>query len=152
VRSDGVKEYFDELLHYKDDVDLAYRLQWAGWPALFVPQIKVWHDRLTRNLDQSPSLVARILKGRNEKSNWAKENSFFGQQVVLRKNVRPGFSLKVRVLTFLYQWASIVYSAVFEWSLLSTFRNLDVHAAEIEAKRKAMPIRVKAATIEILMS
>ncbi|MFA4873133.1 MAG: glycosyltransferase family 2 protein [Patescibacteria group bacterium] len=39
-------EYFDELFHsYKEDVDLAWRLQRRGWRALFVPRARAYHYR-----------------------------------------------------------------------------------------------------------
>lgn len=39
-------EYFDEDFYaYKEDADLAWRLQWAGWTARFVPTAVAYHAR-----------------------------------------------------------------------------------------------------------
>jgi GT2 family glycosyltransferase len=55
INSNGSTEYYDSLLHYKNDCDLSYRLQWAGWKSLFLSMAKVWHDRFNGNQSQSPS-------------------------------------------------------------------------------------------------
>ncbi len=47
-------KFFDEKLHYKNDVDLAYRLQWAGWKSLFIPEVVAFHNR---QLKSKPSLL-----------------------------------------------------------------------------------------------
>lgn len=42
----GKREYFDETMFaYKEDIDLAYRLQTAGHPCLYVPDALAWHAR-----------------------------------------------------------------------------------------------------------
>lgn len=128
-------EYFDALLHYKNDVDLAYRLQWAGLPCLFLPRIKVWHDRQTSH----------------KKSRWMKENSLFGHLVTLQKNFDPRFSWNVKMLTKLYNGAKFVYFLLREPSVLKQVSEVKKHAEEIEAKKKAIIKRVSPALIEKLM-
>ncbi|MFA6042936.1 MAG: hypothetical protein WC786_04575, partial [Patescibacteria group bacterium] len=42
-------EYFNELFFaYKEDVELAWRLQWAGWEAMVVPEALATHNRAVR--------------------------------------------------------------------------------------------------------
>ncbi len=145
-------EYYDELIHYKNDVDMAYRLQWAGWPTVFVPQAVAWHERQAKNADQFTTLAGRIVKSRSEKSLWARESSFFGQEVMYAKDFRDrGFSLSVRIQTALYRLASIVFVALFERTLLKQFKLIDEKKPEILARRDAMKIRVPASEIEKLM-
>ena len=46
INEGGEREYFDELMFmYKEDVDLAYRLQWAGYKCLYTPSAVIYHDR-----------------------------------------------------------------------------------------------------------
>lgn len=145
-------EVFDETIHYKNDVDLAYRLQWAGWKTVTVPQAIAWHERQAKNADQFTTLLGRIVKSRSEKSLWARENSFFGQEVMLKKDFfGRGFSLGVRLRTTLYRWASIVFVALFERPMLRQFKIVKEKLSEIEARRQAMKIRVTASEIEKLM-
>lgn len=147
----GKTEYYDSLLHYKNDVDLAYRLQWAGHQSLLVPEVKIWHDRQARNLHTSPTLTGRILKARDDKSRFIKENSFFGQQVVMKKNFSPGFSFGVRLKTFTYRFMSVGYASLCEPFLLKQFTALKEFKKEIADKHKNIKFRVAPSQIEKLM-
>ncbi|MBI5421592.1 glycosyltransferase family 2 protein, partial [Candidatus Peregrinibacteria bacterium] len=145
-------EVFDETIHYKNDVDLAYRLQWAGWKTVTVPQAVAWHERQAKNADQFTTLLGRIVKSRSEKSLWARESSFFGQEVMLMKDFKDrGFSVWTQLQTILYRWASIVFVALFERPMLKQFNAVKEKRSEIQARRDAMKIRVPASEIEQLM-
>ena len=148
----GNLEYYDSLLHYKNDVDLAYRLQWAGHRSLFIPHIKVWHDRKATNLHTSPVLIHRIVKARDDKSRFIKENSFFGQQVVMKKNFIHDFSFPVRLKSMGYKLMSLGYATLFERYLLKQFDVLKEFRKEILDKQKNIKFRVSPSQIEKLMS
>lgn len=147
----GNPEYYDSLLHYKNDVDLAYRLQWAGHRSLFIPEVKVWHDRKAANLHTSPVLAHNIVKARDDKSQFIKENSFFGQQVVMQKNYNSEFSAGTRFKTLFYKWASLGYAAVKERYLLKQLDNVKDFNEEIEKKTQNTKFRISARQIEKLM-
>ncbi len=152
LQTPNSKEYFDKLIHYKNDVDLAYRLQWAGWPCLFIPEVKVYHDRLTSNKAKSPSLFVRILRGRKGKMKWVKESSFFGHQATLVKNFSDQFSLWVRLRTTAHQWGRLLFTAVFEPYVLKQLHKLKKHEKELIDKRAAVERKVSAQEIEKLMN
>ena len=147
----GVREYFDELLHYKNDVDMAYRLQWAGWPCLFIPEIKVYHDRQAGNKEKG-GRIKKILASRGKKSEWVKENSFFGQQAVLFKNYSKRFSVPVRLMTCFYKWSTIVFALLFERYLLKELKKIKKLRKELTAKRDAVKRNVSPGEIEKFMS
>lgn len=145
----GRPEFFDELIHYKNDIDLSYRLQWAGWPCLFIPDVKVWHDRQAESEGKQSSILLNILKSRKNKADWVKANSFFGHLVVLAKNYHHrDFSMRVRLQTGYMNFLKHCYILVFEPSLLKEYQKMKTHRAEIEAKTQAMPIKMKARDIE----
>jgi len=51
-RAGGPVEYLDETFFiYKCDVDIAWRLRWRGWRALYVPEALAWHGR---SMQRSP--------------------------------------------------------------------------------------------------
>lgn len=51
-----IGEYFDEdFFAYQEDIDLAWRLQMAGWSSLYVPKAKAYHYRGT-GLKEKPGL------------------------------------------------------------------------------------------------
>jgi GT2 family glycosyltransferase len=85
---ENIGEYFDELLHYKNDVDLAYRLQWAGHKSLFIPEVTCYHAR---------GLGAN--RKRRGRSAFEKESSALGHQAVLLKNFSPEFSTYTKALS-----------------------------------------------------
>lgn len=79
IRHDGRKEYFDEdFLAYKEDFDLAWRLQSRGWKSLYLPNAVAWHARgvsrktslsdfgTLRNRRGKPSLVNML----STKNHW----------------------------------------------------------------------------------
>ena len=146
------QEFFDELIHYKNDIDLAYRLQWAGWPCLFIPEVKVYHDRLATLPNSSKNRLIRMIKARKAKSKWIKSNSFFGQQVIILKHFSKKFSLSVKLKTTIYQWITLFYTMIFEPYLLKQSRVLKKKEKEIFAKRDAIVRKVKPGAIERLMN
>jgi len=141
---EGKTEYYDEFLHYKNDVDLAYRLQWAGQKCLLIPSVKVYHDRQVSGKDG-------IIGGRKEKKRWTKDSSVFGHQVVLLKNYTSEFSWSVRLQTTFYNLAKWGFLLIKEPYLLNQYKAAKKHMSEIEAKKKAMKRAVKPGEIEEMM-
>ncbi|MGC9357941.1 MAG: glycosyltransferase family 2 protein [Anaerolineae bacterium] len=54
----------EEFFAYLEDVDLAWRAQWAGWRGLYVPRAKVYHAHSATA--KEGSLFKNRLKGRNK--------------------------------------------------------------------------------------
>ncbi len=152
VNAAGQKEYYDALLHYKNDVDLAYRLQWAGWPSLLVPTVKVYHDRQVANREQRFSRLAGIIKNRKNTGDWAKGSSFLGHEIMMAKNYHgQPFSLFTRLRTGILHALRWLFIHVFERHLLKQQQILKKHWAEIQDKARHLPRRVKPSAIEKLM-
>ena len=115
------KEYFDELLHYKDDVDLFYRLRLAGEKCLFIPNAHAWHDRQTS-----------ITKKKND---FGKANSLFGHFVFLRKNFSWEYSLGTKLKVFWSVAKRLAYTVFFQRNVLKQYKKA---LPEIVKKREAM--------------
>jgi GT2 family glycosyltransferase len=126
-------EYFDELLHYKDDVDLSYRLRWAGEKCLFVPDAIMWHDR---------QVSKDVLKTRKEQS-----DSFFGHLVTVEKNFSKEFSTKEKIRKA--KQKVIRYLAAFVIAPESIQKFLE-HRKLIRDKREKTPHNSSPAFIESL--
>jgi len=142
-RKSALKEVggFDELLHYKNDIDLAYRLQWAGYSSTLIPSVKVWHDRqVSKNRKRSTRSIEE------------RENSFFGHQVVLKKNYSTNFSYNVRVQTKLNNLLRLMYIVYLEPKLLRQLKKVKKHKNEIEEKKSKIIHKIQASDIENLMS
>lgn len=145
----GVVEYFDELLHYKNDVDLSYRLSWSGFPCLIVEGVKVYHDR---QLGEKGKDAISRLKEHHEKAAWAKASSLKGHLITVRKNFDPDFSVSVKLATFLSNTARFLYTLFLAPKMLSVYKEVRELKGEILEKRKAIHKKVSAREMEALMS
>lgn len=149
VNEEGEKEYFDEsMFMYKEDVDLAYRLQWAGWKCHYIPQAVSYHDRTATSLGRKP---LDILRNRSKKPKAINRLSYLNHQILLEKNFSEDFSTKVRGATFWYNFKVFLYLLVFETELLSEWWRFFRMRSQISERKRAMPRRVSKAEIEKFM-
>lgn len=88
-----IGEYFDEdFFVYKEDVDLAWRMQWRGWKTMYVPEAIGFHARGSgESAARNPFAV---LKERRKLSGLSKYYSFGNQRLMQIKNERIGALLK----------------------------------------------------------
>ena len=101
-----------DFFAYKEDVDLAWRLQQAGWDALYVPQAIAYHYRGMYGPEKS-GIWKRIMnrKGKSPLRNYYSTRNHW---MLLVKNLR----LSDIVFGFLwilpYEFGRVVYTIVFE--------------------------------------
>lgn len=117
-------EYFDSLLHYKNDVDLSYRLRWAGNRAMLIHDVTVFHDRQV-NKDKKKDL-------------WIKQSSFFGEKVLMKKNFSNDFSRWIKIQTRIYHFLKTAFLLNHNLQLFGEFKKIRDHKDEIEQKKMAM--------------
>lgn len=145
----GKTEYFDESMFlYKEDIDLAYRLQWAGWKSQYTPNAIGFHDRTTSSLGQK---TFDILKNRTKKSSKINRWSFLSHQILLKKNFSSSFSIKVRQATFWYNLKVFTYLFFLETETLFQLYKMLKLRKKINAQKKSMPKRISQLDIEKLM-
>ncbi len=134
-------EYYDEILHYKNDIDFAYRLFWLGKKTLLVPTARVWHDRQMGNGGTSASLLRR-LHHRKTMPRWAKTSSFFGQLVVLQKHVwKNAIPLSIKFAAARRLLAQTLFSLVTEPYVLMAFGAFVSRQSAIRRKKTATIVR-----------
>ncbi|MDD2646661.1 MAG: glycosyltransferase family 2 protein [Patescibacteria group bacterium] len=91
-------EYFDEDFHsYQEDIDLAWRLKWRNWGALYVPEAIAYHVRQV-------SAMKRF-----NKSSWVNFLSYRNHLWLLIKNEPIANFLKDIFHIFFYQSIKILY-------------------------------------------
>ena len=101
VTEDGKKEYFDELMFmYKEDVDLAYRLQWAGYKCVYNPSAIVYHDRSVASRGKG---IIGIIASRLDRKRHYKEWSWLNHHIILAKMAGGDYSGEVKWKTFWYE-------------------------------------------------
>lgn len=149
VNEEGVKEYFDESMFlYKEDLDLAYRLQWAGWKSFYTPHAICYHDRTVPIITNSSF---HIIRNRSQKDKRVNRYSYLNHQILLQKNFSDSFSFDVKKTTGMYNMKVFFYILIFETELLSEWWRFFRLQKLIRMKRKAMVRRAHNSDIENLM-
>ncbi len=149
LNEENKKEYFDESMFiYKEDVDLSYRLQWAGWKAHFTPFAIAYHDRTTFSLGQK---TLQLLNNREKKSKNINQVSYLNHHILLEKNFSEKFSSSVKSSTWWWNIKIFIYLLIFETETLGQWWKYLKIRKRIKAQKQSMPRRVSQSYIETFM-
>jgi GT2 family glycosyltransferase len=109
------EEYFDEdFFSYKEDLDLAYRLQLAGWSAFYLPSAVAWHDRSLANSQLKKNWqIAQAHRRKNKLVNYL---SYRNHLLTLYKN-----EFRVNILKNILP---IVSYEILKWFFMRLFNHL----------------------------
>lgn len=106
-------EFFDEnFFAYKEDIDLAWRLRWAGWNAVYVPESIGWHARTIGKKAATSSW--KMIKEYREKSSFVKYLSFKNHRLAQIKNENPSLFFKHLPWILPRELGSWIYILLFE--------------------------------------
>lgn len=131
-------QYFDErFFMYKEDCDLAKRLQLAGWQAVIVPSAVVYHARSVKSAGRE---FWKILANRKNKSLAVNSQSFFGQEILFYK-YWPIQNWQQRLSIAIYRWLSLSYAFFMEKSLLDAYRRAKSLRPGLKAERGLIKIK-----------
>lgn len=112
---------FDELMFmYKEDCDLAYRLNLAGYKSKCVSDAVVYHDRTAQAKGESNFKIAL---NRKNKSKQVKKWSFLNQQIIFLKYWKSQ-NFKNKIAIIIYELKIIIFIILFEQYLLKEFIKL----------------------------
>lgn len=110
---DDDQEFFDEdFFAYKEDVDLAWRLQLAGWSAWYAPSALAWHHRTMGEMKRQ--IVPARLRAFSWRNNW----------LTLIKNNDWSASFADTLLTVMRELAKLVWICMREWRTFSALPSL----------------------------
>lgn len=138
------EEYFDELMFmYKEDVDLAYRFQLAGYKSIYTPNTVIYHDR---SIESKGKGILGIIKGRLGRGKKYKEWSWLNHHIILKKLVDKDLSANTKIKTFWYEIKSNLYVLFFEPFLIKQWLQLFKLRKYIRARKKQVKKRVKIKT------
>ena len=129
-------EYFDDdFFAYKEDVDLAWRLRWAGWRARLVPSSIAYHYRtLTHHGDR----VSSVLKTRMERSSTLRTISYRNHLLTMLKNESSGTFLPDLPFILFYEIRRLGYLLLREWSTLAALPQIVRLMPRMRRKRAAI--------------
>ncbi|MEK7139583.1 MAG: glycosyltransferase family 2 protein [Patescibacteria group bacterium] len=81
-------EYFDEnFFMYQEDADLAWRLQFAGWPAYYVSTAEASHRRSGFSHASGEVDLRQAISDRRRKSQFINHHSYLNHWLLLIKNL-----------------------------------------------------------------
>lgn len=138
-------EYFDKnFFMYKEDIDLMYRLRWAGYKVFYEPKALVWHDRTAAD----PGGIIANIKARKSRGAYIKEHSFLNHLQFLSKNFSSSYSFKIKICTFFFLLKYFLYLLIFDFKILKQYAKFRKLKTEITEKRASMPRRISPAQME----
>ena len=128
-------DYFDgDFIFYKEDVDLAWRLQLSGWSSLLVPEAVAYHLRTLSGSEEDN--IGRIIKSRSHKPHLAKYYSYRNHFLILFSDEFSANLLRYLPWIFWYELVKFFYILFFEpYSLLAIAKLLAL-SGRIRRKRK----------------
>jgi GT2 family glycosyltransferase len=138
-------EFFDKnFFMYKEDIDLMYRLRWAGWKIVYTPSPCAWHDRTAAD----PGGIIENIKKRRTRAAYVKENSFFNHLQFVEKNFSTDYSFGVKFRTALFFLKYFLYLLIFDFKVLKQYGKFKKLKPHLHALRKKMPRRISAQEME----
>jgi GT2 family glycosyltransferase len=128
-------EYFDnDFFSYKEDIDLAYRLQWFGWQSYYLPEAIAYHDRTAKSQEKNSDI--ELIKQRKHKSKFINYHSYKNHWFVLLKNL--SFNNFIRYLPYIcyYEFKKFIYILLFEPLTLKSLKEVWAKRKKMKEKRK----------------
>ncbi len=123
-------EYFDEhFFMYKEDIDLAARLQRNGWKAWYEASAIGYHDRT----GYAESSRLKTASKRSKKPSYIHSNSYRNHWYFLLKNARPHQIIP----SLIYEFGKAVYLLFFEPQTLKTLPVVIKHIPTMLSRRYA---------------
>ncbi len=99
-------QYFDEFFYFlKEDIDLSFRLRWAGWNLDLCQDSFVWHDRSTGKMSWF------------KKSKFVRVQSFLNHCLLVRRYYNSGFSFRVKFSIFWREFWRRLFVLIFDFGV-----------------------------------
>ena len=128
-------EFFDEDFYaYKEDIDLSWRLQLAGWKVYYVPEAVAYHHRGFAH-DQKQTLRSTSLY-RKKISRHIRSLSFINQHLMIIKNDLLSHYLKDCGFIWWREIHILLYALLFERFLLADIGKIIKKTPRALLKRK----------------
>ncbi len=135
-------EYFDEdFFMYKEDVDLAWRLQLYGWKAIYEPKATGYHLRGAG--EKAVTNYLKIAKERKKIKSFAKYYSFKNQRLMQIKNELCSLFLAnfyCIIIKEIGSWGYLLFFEKYTWKVI---KNLFKQLPSAWRKRKIIMKRKK---------
>jgi len=129
--------FFDEsFFSYKEDVDLAFRLQHAGWKSYRVGDAIAYHDRSANKGGKN-----KITANRENRSSLERYLSYRNHLYVLIKNLSWLDLMRYGIFIFSYELKKFIYLLLFERKTLYALIEVGQKFTKMWRKRKARKLK-----------
>ncbi|HQB50959.1 MAG TPA: glycosyltransferase family 2 protein [bacterium] len=140
------QEYFDELMFmYKEDCDLSYRLQLAGWLIDLVPTAIVYHDRTAIRLGRT---IFSQLWQRRQVSRLVRGWSIAHQLIIFFKYHRLAKRPLTRIREIVYIFQRLITVIVLEPFAWPYLWRVWLQRRAIEERQQALVIKINPLALE----
>ena len=141
-------EYFDEdFFAYKEDIDLSWRLNLAGYKNMYYPKAIAYHGR---GLGSSSGGTLNFIKHRKEQSEFLRGISFRNQKMMIWKNDVLGFKNKYRFNILKREVPLTIYMLIFERFNIKYYKQAKEKKNSMIKKREEFLKNNKICNIDIL--
>lgn len=141
-------KYFDEsFFMYKEDVDLAYRLQWGGWQAWVAGKTAAFHDRSAKSMEGVP--LGQQFRYRRTKPKFINYHSYKNHLSLLIKNLSGVNFLRCLPWLAAYELKKFFYFLIFEPATLKSLAELRRRLPELRRQRGQILDAAKSSDREI---
>ena len=142
------EEYFDEdFFAYKEDVDIAWRMQLYGWKVIYQPKAIAWHWRGSG--DSATRTPWGIIRERRKISKFAKYLAFKNQRLMQIKNEQSWLLLKHLPWFLSKEITSWFYVLLFERYTWRAIKDLFRQIPQAWQKRKIIMAKKRVGAKEI---
>ncbi len=144
ILPNGRTEYFDEdFIFYKEDIDLAWRLQKAGWKSYYNPRAVAYHFRGSKKTySDSWKALNAIHSERSKRKKLNNYLSYKNHLLLLAKNETWGTFLPDFLNIIWYEGKKFIYCLLFEITTLKAIISFFKQLPLILTKRKQIKIKV----------
>jgi len=142
-------QYLDnDFFAYKEDVDLAFRLRFAGWRSYVVGRAVAYHDRTAKST-VGMSWKEKI-EYRKTKSKITNANSYRNHLWMLQKNISDGIWQECKFAIIGEELKKFVYVLLFEWRTIPKLIEFYKTREKTELKRRHIMISRQVSDKEML--
>lgn len=141
-KREGGFEYFDDdFIAYKEDVDLAWRLQLAGFHCRYVPEARVFHGRVIGR--SWPWQLVRFILNRRHQPRLIRQLSFKNHYLMMVKNELPSLFFRHLVFILIRELLLLIFTMMFEQFQVFVLPDFFRQLPEARRKRKLIMSGIK---------
>jgi GT2 family glycosyltransferase len=133
-------QYFDEdMFMYKEDLDLSYRLRWAGYETNYQPTAISWHNRTAQT-----TKINQQVQTRKSRPEYIRQHSFLNHLQLIYKNWDSNFSITVKLCTLISISTYFAYLIIFDRKTLQQYKTFKQRIPTLKQKKNNIKKRITA--------